>query len=170
VTRRAVLITGSLASGKTAVAQEIIAVAAKLGLRAAAIDLDWLGWAAGATMGLDELIARNLVAMAGNFEAAGIDHLVMARAMVDPDAVQTVVQALAGWDVTVMRLVAPRAVLELRIRARDTGSELQQHLSELDEITERVKAAAPGAHAIANQGRELGDVAREVMRMAGWIA
>ncbi len=164
------LITGSLASGKTAVAQEIIAVAAKLGLRAAAIDLDWLGWTAGATMGLDELIARNLVAMAGNFEAAGIDHLVLARAMVDPGAVQTVMQALAGWDVTVMRLVAPRTVLELRIRARDTGSELQEHLSELDEITERVKAAAPGAHAIANQARELGDVAHEVMRTAGWIA
>jgi hypothetical protein len=69
-----------------------------------------------------------------------------------------------------MRLVAPRAVLELRIRARDTGSELQEHLSELDEITERVKAAAPGAHAIANQARELGDVAHEVMRTAGWIA
>lgn len=150
-------------------AQEIVAVAAKLGLRAAAIDLDWLGWATGATIGLDELIGRNLEAMAGNYEAAGIDHLVLARALVDPSGLEAIASALR-WDLTVIRLAAPRAELERRIRARDSGSELQEHLSALDEMTEKVAAAAPGAHVIANRGRELGDVAREVMRIAGWIA
>lgn len=71
MTGRAVLLTGSLASGKTAVAQEIVAVAKQLDLRAAAIDVDWLGWATGATVGLDELIARNLSAVADNYVAAG---------------------------------------------------------------------------------------------------
>lgn len=68
-----------------------------------------------------------------------------------------------------IRLDAPRAALERRIRARDSGSELREHLAELDEMTQQVTAAAPGAPVVVNDGRELGDVAREIMRTAGWI-
>jgi hypothetical protein len=166
---RAVLLTGSLASGKTAVAQEMVAIAKDLGLPAAAIDLDWLSWATGATIGLDELIARNLSAVAGSYAAAGIDRLVLARAIVHSSGLPVVAGALPGWELTVIRLDAPRAALVQRIRERDSGSELREHLAELDEMTRKVIAAAPGARVVANDGRELGDVAREVMRAAGWI-
>jgi hypothetical protein len=56
------------------VVKEVVAIASTLGLRAAAIDLDWLGRTTGATVGVDELIARNLTAVAGTYAAAGIDH------------------------------------------------------------------------------------------------
>jgi Mrp family chromosome partitioning ATPase len=45
----ALLMTGSIAAGKTAVEQEVVAAAADLHLSVAAIDLDWLGWSTGAT-------------------------------------------------------------------------------------------------------------------------
>lgn len=150
-------------------AKEVVAIASALGLHAAAIDLDWLAWATGATTRLDDLIERNLTAVAGNYAAAGIHRLVLARAMVHSTSLQAVADALIGWELTVIRLVAPRVALEQRIRARDSGSELVEHLTELDEITEKVMAAAPGAHVVVNDERDLDDVANEVMRVAGWI-
>lgn len=74
MTRRALLLTGGLATGKTVVIKEVVAIASTRGLRAAAIDLDWLSWTTGATIGVDDLIARNLRAVAGTDAAAGVDH------------------------------------------------------------------------------------------------
>jgi hypothetical protein len=164
-----VLLTGGLATGKTAVAKEVVVVASDLGLRAAALDLDWLGWATGTTIGLDAMIARNLSAVGENYARAGVDRLVLARAMIDPSGLQSVARALAGWELTVIRLASPRSVVEQRLRARDSGSELLEHLAEIDEMTAKVTAAAPGALVVVNDGRDLGDVAREVMRLAAWI-
>lgn len=166
---RALLLTGGLATGKTVVAKEVIAIASVRGLHAAAIDLDWLGWATGAAIGLDDLIARNLTAVAGNYAAAGIDHLVLARTLVNPRGLQVVAAALPGWELTVVRLAAPRSALEQRIRTRDSGAELQEHLAEIDEMTQLATDAAPLAHVVVNDQRDLDDVAREVMRTAGWI-
>ena len=163
------LLTGGLATGKTAVAKEVVAIAGKLGLGAAAIDLDWLGWATGATIGFDALIARNLSAVAENYAQLGIDRLVLARALVGSSGVQSVAGALAGWELTVIRLASSRAVVEQRLRARDSGSELREHLAEIDEMTSKVTAAAPGALVVVNDGRDPGDVAREVIRLAAWI-
>lgn len=169
MTGRALLLTGGFTTGKTAVAKEVLATASALGLHAAAIDLDWLGWATGASITLDDLIARNLAAVAGNYAAAGVDHLVLARALVHPSALQAVAGALPAWELKVIRLAAPRGALEQRIRARDSGSELEEHLADLDEMTQKVMAAASGAPVVVNDGRELGDIAKEVMRIAGWI-
>jgi hypothetical protein len=169
VTRRALLLTGGLATGKTVVIKEVVAIASTLGLRTAAIDLDWLGWSTGATFELDDLIARNLMAVAGTYAAAGIDHLAVARAVAHPNGLKVITAALAEWELTVIRLAAPRGSLEQRIRTRDSGSELREHLSELDNMTVQVSAAAPHAHVVVNDGRNLEDVASEVMRIAGWM-
>ena len=166
--RHALLLTGGLATGKTVVAKEVIAIASSGGLKAAAIDLDWLAWTGGVTVEVDALIARNLEAVAGNYAAAGIDHLVLARALVSPRSQEIFAAALPGWELTVVRLVAPRTAVERRIRARDSGAELQEHLAELDRMTQRVIDATPQAHLVANDERDLGEVAREVMRSAGW--
>jgi hypothetical protein len=170
VTRRALLLTGGLATGKTVVIKEVVAIASTLGLHAAAIDLDWLGWTTGATVAVDDLIARNLTTVVGTYAAAGIDHLAVARAVMHPSGLKVIAGALAEWELTVIRLAAPRGSLEQRLRARDSGSELREHLSELDDLTDQVWAAAPGAHVVVNDGRDLQDVANEVMRIAGWMA
>src|ERR1700680_897414 len=168
--RRAVLLTGGLGAGKTAVAKEVIAIASAIGLSAAAIDLDWLGWTTPTPGGGDGLIARNLSAIAVNYWASGIDHLVLARGVVNPDGIEMVAAALPEWKLEVVRLDATTATMERRIRARDAGAELAEHPAQLDEIAQRVREATPDVHTVVNDQRELPEVAREVMRAAGWIA
>jgi hypothetical protein len=169
VTRHAVLLTGGLGAGKTAVAKEVITIASAVGLHAAAIDLDWLGWTTEATGGVDDLIARNLAAIAANYVALGIDHLVLARGIVNPDGLEVVSAALPGWKLEVVRLNATTGTMEHRIRARDSGAELEEHLAQVGEIAQRVREATPSAHVVVNEQRALRDVARDVMLAAGWI-
>jgi hypothetical protein len=152
------------------VAKEVVAAASAIGLRAAAIDLDWLGWTTPTDGGVENLIARNLQAIAINFAALGIDHLVLARGIVDPNGLKIVAGALPDWAFEVVRLDATTTTMERRIRARDSGAELTEHLGEIDEMSRRVRDATPTAQAVVNDARDLRDVAREVMRVAGWIA
>lgn len=167
---RALLLTGALATGKTTTAKEVIAIASDVGLNAAAIDLDWLGWITPISTGVDDLIARNLASVAGNYSAAGIDHLVLARAIISAKALEAVADALTGWELSVVRLIASRLTREQRIRARDTGGELNEHLAGLDETIQRDIEATPGASTVTNDQREVSEVARDVMRAAGWMA
>ena len=166
---RVLLLTGGLATGKTAVAREVVAAAADLSLRVAAIDLDWLGWATGGTLGVDELIGCNLTDIAANYAQASIENLVLARTVLSRSSLQRIRQALPGREVTVVRLHASRSILDRRIRARDSGAELEEHLAEMDEITERAITTVPSAAVVLNEERALREVALEVMRLAGWI-
>ena len=150
-------------------AKEVVAIASVVGLPAAAIDLDWLGWTTPTTGRIDDLIARNLIAIAANYTALGIDHLVLARGIVNPDGLEVVAAALPKWTLDVVRLDAATSTMEQRIRSRDAGAELEEHLALLDEMAQRVREATPTAHAVMNDQRALRDVAREVMRVAGWI-
>jgi hypothetical protein len=166
----ALLLTGGLGTGKSAVAKEVVAIAAVVGLNAAAVDLDWLGWTTPSPGRVDDLIARNLTAIAANYAASGIDHLVLARGIVNPDGLEVIAAALPMWKLQVVRLEATMVTMELRIRARDTGAELKEHLGQLDEMAQRVLKATPTAQVVTNDQRDLGDVAREVMQVAGWIS
>lgn len=149
-------------------AQEVVAVALQRGLRVAAIDLDWLGWASGALVPVDELISSNLALVAANYQGAGIERLVLARALVTPVSLAAIVPALPGWKLTVVRLEAPRATIEARIRARDSGAELEEHLGQMDEMTMRTNTVALDAPVVVNDG-SLRDAALEAIRLAGWI-
>jgi hypothetical protein len=162
---RALLLTGPVASGKTAVAQEMVSIAEERGLAAAAIDLDWLGWSTGGTLRPNELIGRNLAAVAANYAAAGIERIVLARAYVGETHLGAIKGSLPGWKLAVVSLEASRETLEVRVRSRDTGAELEHHLGHIAEGHQRLA----GAKAVLNEERELRDVALEVMRIGGWI-
>ena len=164
------LLTGGLCAGKTAVAQEIAAASVELGLDVAAIDVDWLGWASSSSATVDELITRNLQAVAANYAAAGISRLVLARAVVSPAALQTITEALPGWELMVVRLNARRETQERRLRSRDSGDELTTHLGKIDDMNRRVETATPDAPVVENDDRAIRDVALEVMRVSGWTS
>ena len=80
---RALLLTGTIGSGKTAAAAEIGLLLEAEQLPSAIVDLDWLGWVhLGASFeGVEELIARNLAAIWPNLRSAGVGHLVLVRAI-----------------------------------------------------------------------------------------
>ena len=154
--------------GKTAMAQEIVAIAAERGLWVAAIDLDWLGWASGGSVSVDELINRNLALVAANYSAAGIERLVLARALVSSSNLVAIGRALPGWKLTVVRLQAPFPTLQKRIRARDSGAELDEHLGDIEAMTRRTDAVAPEAPVVVNDDGSLREAALEVLRLWEW--
>ena len=139
------LLTGPVGAGKTAVAKEVVAAAAERGISIAAIDLDWLGWSTGGAVSVDELIARNLADVASNYAAADIQRIVLARALVSTEGLASVVKALPAWELTTLTLHASRSTLEARIRLRDSGSELDEHLAEI----EAMAGEAPPGYPIA---------------------
>lgn len=168
IARHAVLLTGGLAVGKSAVAKEVVALASERDLAVAAVDLDWLGWASGGSLSVDELINRNLAIVAATYLAAGIERLVLARAIASSSNLAAIGQALAGWKLTVIRVSAPRPTVERRIRARDSGAELEEHLGQIAEMTMRTDAVAPEAPVVVNDDGLLREAALEVIRLAGW--
>lgn len=93
----------------------------------------------------------------------------LARAVLSQSSLQGVREALPERNVMVVRLHASRATLERRVRARDSGAELEEHLAEIDEITERAIKTVPAAPVVLNEERPLREVALDVMRLARWI-
>jgi len=172
---RAILLTGTVAAGKTVVAAEVGWQLCEREVPVAVIDLDWLAWVYLGDGGhesdrIDELIAANLAAMLPNYRAAGIAHYVLARALLKRVTLEGVRAALAAVDLKVIRLDASPATLEARIRARDAGHEQGEHLRELPSFTRVVEEAGLEDATVSNDGRSVEQVAAEVLRVAGWEA
>ncbi|NUR84816.1 MAG: hypothetical protein HOY71_12095 [Nonomuraea sp.] len=158
---RALLLTGGLGSGKTAVATEIGEL---LETPHAVVDLDWLCWVSGADV--HALLTANLRAVAANYAAAGVTDLVLARALLERPHLEAVLSALPGYEVTVIRLeVSPATVLD-RLSGRDSGATLAGHLAQARDFAARVAAAALEDHVVSNEGRPVGEVAAEAL--ASW--
>lgn len=168
---RSLLLTGQLGAGKTSVAIELAHQLDALGVRNAALDLDWLCWAGPDLTGdgLRELLAHNLSAVAANFARVGVRHLVLARALRDGAARAAIERALPGWDLVVVRLLVDPAQARARLAARDRGSELAHQSAQADSI--RADVARAGADLeVDNSGtRELASVATEILQRTAWL-
>jgi hypothetical protein len=167
-TARALLITGTVGSGKTAVAVEAARLLEGRGERAAAVDLDWLAWLhVPGFEAYDELIGRQLGAIWPNLLEVGVERLLLARAVLSRSGLAPIRAALPAVELSVVRLVAPPAVIEERLRRRDGGAELAEHLAAFARMAEQV-ASVPADAVVTNEGRSLMEVAEEVLRVATW--
>jgi hypothetical protein len=164
------LLTGTLGSGKTAVAAEIGLLLDEAGLPGAIVDLDWLGWVhvGPSFTGVERLIAQNLAAVWPNLRAAGARRLVLVRALRRREDVQALGRALPEADLTVVRLVASAQTLEARLRRRDSGQVLEEHLLQAAAMSGAMDQAALEDFRVENDGRPLRAVAEDVTRRAGW--
>lgn len=155
-----ILITGPVGVGKTTTLHEIEAV---LDVPNAILDLDWLAWARPAHGTAHDLMLRNLAAVWRNVHEAGIAHIAMARMLERAEDIADVREALAGCDVFVVELALGADELRERIRRRDTGAELEEHLA----LVDRWQPA--GADAVLSvDGKAPAQVARDVLGAAGW--
>ncbi len=167
----ALLLTGTVGSGKTVVAIEIGRMLEQQGRSAAVVDLDWLGWLhrRSSSVTADQLIARNLAAIWPNLREAGMTCAVLARAILGRDGLDALRVAVPQADLVVVRLTASPSTIERRLRRRDSGEELEEHLRDSIEMSRAMDREALEDIAVANDDRSPSDVAREVLQRVGWL-
>jgi adenylylsulfate kinase-like enzyme len=165
------LLSGTVGSGKTVVAIEIGHILEQQGKPAAVVDLDWLGWLhlRSSAITADQLIARNLAAIWPNLRDAGMRYAVLARAMLGRDAKEALQAAAPGANLVVVRLTASPQTIELRLRRRDTGRELEEHLREGESMSQAMDRTRLEDTSVATDDRTPTEVAQEVLERVGWI-
>jgi hypothetical protein len=166
----AILLIGPVGSGKTTTLHELEAMLAARDLPNAIVDLDWLAWAtppACSGVSHHELLVRNLADVWANYRAVGIHHIAVARALHDAAEVQCVRNALRGCETCVVELVGDTGVLRERIRRRDTGVELAEHLAMLDAFDVIERDLRPDA-VVEFDDQTPEQIARDVLGVAGW--
>ena len=164
---QAILITGPVGVGKTTTLHEIEAVLDAAAVPNAIIDLDWLAWATPTRCSSHDLMIRNLADVWRNLHEAGIAHVAMARMLHDAGEVDDVRAALAGCSVFAVELSLGMVELRDRIRRRDTGVELAEHLAYLEQW-EAVERDLRVDAVIPVDGKDAAQVARDVLGAAGW--
>jgi hypothetical protein len=164
------LLTGTVGSGKTTVAIEIGHLLERHGKPAAVVDLDWLGWLhlRSSAVTADQLIARNLAAIWPNLRDAGMRYAVLARAILARDGLDALRSAVPDAVLIVVRLTASPSTIEGRLRQRDSGEELAEHLRESLEMSRAMDRARLEDMMVAGDGRSPGEVALEVIQRIGW--
>ena len=169
---RGLLLIGTIGVGKTALAEEVAKVLEEKGAATALIDLDWLGWfhaADGSSNTLDRLILENLKSVWPNFRSAGAQRLVLIRAMWDPAKISAIRTALDDIPLVVVRVTASAETVATRLRRRDTGAELTEHLRQAGEMARLLDKAGLEQVQIENDDRPIREVALELLQRVGWI-
>lgn len=168
---RVLLLTGTVGVGKTTVAAAINDVLAELRIPNAAVDLDALIWQWPPDSPWNhQLMIDNLAAIWPNFAARGVTHLVLARVIEDRADLDDYRRAVPDADITVCRLVADEATRTARLEARmPPGPSRDWHLARTVELERTLRERAVEDVTVGNGDREVGDVARDVLRRIGWI-
>ena len=164
------LLTGTVGTGKTTIAIEIGEQLAEMNLPNAVIDLDWLGWAnvGDDFHGYDQLIMQNLVSTWENYRAIGVEYLVMARALLQREPVDDLINIFPNTRIMIVRLTASKDTIEKRLSTRDSGKTLREHLAEM-EVMERIMEELKLEHAtMETDDITVEEIARRVVTITGW--
>ena len=168
-----VLLTGTVGVGKTVLATDAGALLATQGRSPAVIDLDWLGWlhnGSGSSSDIEQLIQQNLAAVWPNFLVRGADHVILTRMIKDAAQIDAYRNSLAGVRLSMVRVTASPDVIDERLRRRDAGEVLDEHLAARPEMTKGLDAADIEDFTIVNNDRPLRHVTLELLQQLGWRA
>ena len=166
------LITGPVGVGKTQTASAASGLLAERGILHACVDLPQISRAFPEREDdpwNERLAHRNLACMWSNFRAVGTERLIISRVLEARSLVHRIADAVPGADVVVIRLRAPLAVIQARIRSRD-GAHPEWFLGAAAELVPAMDAQRVEDHLVDNATRSIEATAREVLRVAGWLA
>ena len=160
-----------MGAGKTSVLGEASDILAAHGIAHAAINLDALGLAhLPSEAPADELMYRNLRSVCENYESAGVQRLLLARAIETRSELELCRSAASAAATVVCLLTASVATMEQRVRARESGLLQREFVARVTQLNSIIDAAHLHDFTVANENRPLSNVAREVLVKAGWIS
>lgn len=162
------VISGSMGSGKTTVLGEASDLLTVAGIVHAAVEMDGLanGHLPPGAIGME---SQNLAAVWKNFAAQGITRLLLADALESAEQLRRIREAIPRAQVSVCRLRASIVTMQQRVRMREPGLLQEQFVARVAQLEESLDAAAIGDFSVENDGRSITDVAREILRRAGWL-
>jgi hypothetical protein len=166
----AVLITGGLATGKTAVSTAVGDLLETRGVAGCVVDLDWLCWAWSPRLdspGLHRLLCDNLRILVPRLLAEGLNRLVLCRTLLERAHVRDV-RGAVGVPMQVIRLTVSQEEAEHRLRQRDSGQALATHLTQLASFAAAAELAAVDTPVVDTTGRATEDVANELLTILEW--
>jgi len=165
------LLTGTIAAGKTAIAAEVSDVLAELKIPNAALDLDALVWQWPPSSEWNaELMFKNLAVLWPNYRDHGSTHLVLARVPEDDGELDRYRDAIPGAEIVVCRLTAPEEERIERLRRRmPPGDSREWHIARSKELAPLLERAGIEDFVVENEMRSVRATACEVLVRAGWI-
>ena len=114
------------------------------------------------------MIAKNLAAIWPNFVAAGMRYAVLARGLTSKASIQSLKDSVPQADLHVVRLTAAIQTIEARLRSRDTGAELDQHLRDGAHMAGVMERLQLEDFVVSSDGTAVESVAAEIIRRLGW--
>jgi hypothetical protein len=164
-----IVLSGSMGCGKTTVLGEASDILFEERAPHAVVDLDAIGTVLLPENAAQDLAFRNLGTIYRNFVAAGISRILLAEAVETRDELERLRETFAGAEVVVCRLTATVETMERRLRLREPGMHQDRFVLRSRVLQEMLEAAKLEDFTVLNDGRPVTDVAREVLRRAGWI-
>jgi hypothetical protein len=164
------LVTGPIGVGKTAVLREADALLIEAGSSHATVELEEIArcWSNAIEGSQTTFVYQNLASLWSNFVAVGASRLLLSALVQRRSDLRLVSEAIPGAAITVVRLHAQLSALEQRIRLRDPDAPegevvgarwWTQHFNEV-----RVED-----YMVETENRPVGEIAREVLRLADWL-
>ena len=166
---RALLLNGTVGSGKTSVAAAVGDLLREQEVPHAVVDLDALRQAWPAPPGdrfNTTILLANLRAVSANVRAAGARSLVLAGVVETAEDRHALTRA-AGVPLTVVRLTAEPEVLRSRLRARhhDDPDGLRWHLDRAGELADLLAAAQIDDHVVDTSAASVPAVAARALSL-----
>jgi adenylylsulfate kinase-like enzyme len=165
------LLTGTVATGKTTIAAEIGEIFPEGARPIVIVDLDQLGWAFIPDAPSDRILklrTDNLAAIWPNLHSAGFPHVVISGAISTLEELQLIRAAVGRSVLTVVRLVTPPPLLEARLRGRDDGRLLDDHLVVMPTVERSLDQSKLEDFRVINDERSPREVATMVLELIGW--
>jgi len=163
------VISGSMGAGKTTVLGEASDLLCERQIVHAAIDLDGLGVVLLPDDRAKALHHQNLAAIYANCRAAGIDRFLIASAIETADERRNLQQLFADATLTICRLTASTDTMTARLRTREVGFRREEYFRRVAILDRILTASGVEDFQIANESRNVTDVAAELLARANWI-
>ena len=165
------LITGAVGVGKTRTASAVSGLLAEKGILHACLDLPQISKAFPERRDdpwNEQLARHNLACMWLNFRAVGVERLIVTRVLESRSLIRHLTDAVPGAEVVVVRLRAPLAVVQARIRERNRDR-ADWFLDAAEHLVPSMDEQAVEDYLIDNSALSIDQTAREVLRVTGWL-